>query len=192
MCPALVDCLQDALKRGEKHGILGGTSTRRRRPLREVWMVRRHDYSPTCKSKRCAWCRAVNALVAELDAMVRERDDTGRFASTVRVVLNGPKARCGYRATYARGCRCPACSFAVSSLGHRLTGIGWDTGLWWREFMRADAGDRAGLLAEARSEAAAMLAVSGRLPSLIDAERRAVERREAADQRLALLQALAA
>lgn len=158
-CPALIACLQHAVAVGEPDGIYGGTSTRRRRPLRAIWEHRDHDYDPTCAAPTCTWCRAVDQVVCEVDAK-RQRDEHGRFALGTRVVLNGPRARCGYRSTYGRGCRCPACTFAVSALGRRLTAAGYDTGGWWASWAGAGTGEKARMLAMAKRIALADLAVA--------------------------------
>jgi WhiB family redox-sensing transcriptional regulator len=156
-CPVLVTCLTDALATGEKVGIRGGTSSRRRRPLGPLFEARTHDFDPACTDEECGWCPAVTQVIVELDAE-RERDKQGRFAPGVRCNLNGPDARCGYRSTYARGCRCPMCSFAISSLGRRLTEAGEDTGEWWRRYLRVDGGEKSRMLRLARQLATEDLA----------------------------------
>jgi hypothetical protein len=45
--------------------------------------------------------------------------------------LNGPGARCGFKSTYARGCRCGVCSLSISSVGARLRAAGHDVATWW-------------------------------------------------------------
>jgi len=136
-CPVREACLEDALERGEKQGIWGGASPRRRRQLVLAYANRRHDWRKDCT---CTWCRTLNEHFATIGRT--ERVGT-------RVNLNGPNVRHGKRSTYVRGDRCPACSFAASTLGKALSDAGIDTADWWDRWMAPD-GDRDRLLAKAK------------------------------------------
>jgi hypothetical protein len=122
LCPVVVDCLIDALTRREKLGIWGGASQRRRRVLGPLYAARRHEFNPSCSDDVCEWCPAVLAHLRNL-----------ADHEAPPVVLNGPNAQCGRRSTYARGCRCGPCSFAVSAVGLRFDYAGWDIPTWWGE-----------------------------------------------------------
>lgn len=119
-CPVLAQCLEHALSQREKLGIWGGAAWRLRRRLAVVWIQRAHDYRPDCDDPACRWCRAVDEHRAGL-----------LEPSHTPMQLNGPGARHGFRATYARGCRCGPCSFARSPAGKRLHASGADIADWW-------------------------------------------------------------
>jgi WhiB family redox-sensing transcriptional regulator len=118
-CPVLPDCLNAAVERREQDGMWGGASERERRLLRVAWLqkVPGHPYRA---GHDCAWCRAVDAHLARL---------TGD--QPVRLNLNSPGARHGKASTYARGCRCGACSIANRPVGRRLRDAGYDVLTWW-------------------------------------------------------------
>lgn len=122
LCPVAAECLEDALRRREKRGIWGGASERRRRRLLPLFLRRRHDYSPECSDPRCEWCPLVREHLTNVSG------DADRPFN-----LNGPYVTHGRRSTYARGCRCAMCCFAVSSVGVRFDYAGWDVPSWWDE-----------------------------------------------------------
>lgn len=122
-CPVMPQCLEHALATGEKEGVWGGASERERRRLAVVWVQRRHDYFPECDDPRCRWCRAVDANRA---ACAGEQP--------APLWWNGSGARCGFRSTYARGCRCVPCSVAISPMGARLRAGGYEVAEWCRRY----------------------------------------------------------
>lgn len=113
-CPVRDECLTDALERHEMHGTWGGASERVRRHLRHFLARCPHEpvRVPGCGCQFCkAWDRhdtAMAALVA--DGQVARLDD------------NGPGARHGTAARYARGCRCPDCTDAMRASRARNRG----------------------------------------------------------------------
>ena len=121
-CPVQPQCLEHALEAGEREGIWGGSSPRERRRLSLTWSSRAHDWRAGCG---CDWCTAVNDL-----------GQTGDVPSWI----NGPNARHGYKATYARGGRCGLCCFRMSVAGQRLAAAGVDVPAWWWWWFRGRRG----------------------------------------------------
>lgn len=122
-CPVAVDCLQAALATREQHGIHGGASPRKRKQaLLGAYSVRLHDYDPRCSNPTCRWCPLVDQHLAQL-----------RGESSGPAVTFGPTATHGRRSTYARGCRCGPCTFAISAVGTRFDYAGWDVPAWWAD-----------------------------------------------------------
>lgn len=119
-CPVLAQCLELALATREKEGCWGGAAQRQRRRLYPVWVQRAHDYRDDCADPKCRWCRTVDAH--------RACCATGAEGP---MQINGPGAQCGFRATYARGCRCGPCSLAISATGGRLRDAGLEIREWW-------------------------------------------------------------
>lgn len=94
-CPALVDCLLGAIERNEGPGIWGGAGEDKRRNLRRKWLAGKNIPE--------VWENALLEHIMELDGVkmpIRDR--------------NGPKACCGLRSTYNRGCRCVADRWAAA------------------------------------------------------------------------------
>lgn len=127
-CPVIAQCLAHALERPETHGIWGGANQRTLRRMRVLrgrelaWLPPRHGIDLYCDSKECRWCRAVDAHRASL------------VEPTGPQQLNGPGANCGFKSSYARGCRCGLCSVAVSPAGQRLRAAGVDIAEWWERW----------------------------------------------------------
>ncbi|GEM_PF-804065 len=105
-CPVRLECLVDALGRNEDGGIWGGAGEDIRRYLGRALPHATHDPVVLPEVCGCRWCRAVRKHFAALDG-------TGTGA----LDRNGPGATHGRRVTYARGCRCGACTFAVQMYG---------------------------------------------------------------------------
>lgn len=100
-CPVQVACLEQALDYGRDcAGIWGGLGQAKRRKLGQARSTQRaegfdpHRFTPGCS---CRFCVAATALLA---------GDV--------IDMNTLGARCGYRSTYGRGHRDPACTFAVA------------------------------------------------------------------------------
>lgn len=106
-CPVRVDCLEWALSNGEGHGVWGGASERVRRHLRRHLNLSPHPLDPRRRRDcSCSYCAAVGEHWGRLRAL--ERAEEAR-----RLRDNGPGARHGFAATYARGCRCHRCTEAM-------------------------------------------------------------------------------
>lgn len=100
-CPVRVACITDSVARDEPYGIWGGAGEDERRWLRRAWVLDGGDGGPIWSA----------ALAHHLARLAGER---------VPVVnRNGPGATCGLPVTYARNCRCSACSWAASRRGNR-------------------------------------------------------------------------
>lgn len=128
-CPVLAQCLEYAITAKEQRGILGGANWRLRRRLYWTWVQRSHDYRADCMNPSCRWCRAVDAHRASL------------VQRSGPMQLNGPGATCGYRSKYARGCRCPACSLAISPVGRKLSDAGVVILEWWERWFGPNPGE---------------------------------------------------
>lgn len=146
-CPVMAQCLELALATGEKQGCWGGAAQRQRRRLYLVWVTRVHDYRADCVDDGCRWCRTVDAHRAACAVRPAERERP--------MDINGPGARCGFKATYARGCRCVLCSVAISAIGGRLRAAGLDVASWCERWFGPNPGEvddetRARMLGHAR------------------------------------------
>lgn len=119
-CPVAVECLEYAIAT-QPEGTWGGASKRQRRRLRIVWFQRAHAYRDDCGSPDCRWCRTVDAHLHDLRSPPRKGHPQQ---------INGPGARHGFKATYARGCRCPSCCLTVSADGARIRLAGFTVD-WW-------------------------------------------------------------
>jgi hypothetical protein len=104
-CRVRIACLEQALEYGrETQGIWGGLGQAKRRHLQQARSRQTneghppHRYTPGCS---CSYCRLATAY---LHGEVIDANTDG--------------ARHGYRSTYGRGCRCPACTYVKT--------------LWWR------------------------------------------------------------
>ena len=109
-CASNKHCLTFAVDRREEFGIWGGCGEKTRRALERLWDQKECDgfgWAWSDINCECEWCEALDAAVDPLNTRV--------FDS------NGDGATHGIRSTYARGCRCPACSLdaAVYSLEQR-------------------------------------------------------------------------
>lgn len=92
-CPVRAECADQAINDGEhNYGLFGGLTYIQRRPLNELHQPG-HRWSKDCT---CPYCVLLGQAV------------NGR-----RINLNSPNARHGFRATYSRGCHCPACTLAM-------------------------------------------------------------------------------
>ena len=98
-CPVRVGCLVGAVERGEQYGVWGGSGETERRSLRRAWCIG----GP-------AWDLAVAGHFAALDR-------------ATSLDANGTGATHGRRVTYARGCRCPACSLAAVTPDRTLANL---------------------------------------------------------------------
>jgi WhiB family transcriptional regulator, redox-sensing transcriptional regulator len=116
-CPVLVQCLEDSVAT-QPEGMWGGASKRQRRRLRIIWFQRSHAYRSDCSDPDCKWCRTVDAHLRSLTEPQGPQD------------INGAGARHGFKATYARGCRCECCRLTVSAQGSRIRLAGF-TVHWW-------------------------------------------------------------
>jgi hypothetical protein len=90
-CPSLYPCLVQSLVAREEHGIRGGAGGQLRRWLLRAWT-----------EGGDVWEAAFATHLARLDG---ER---------IVVDTNGPDATHGLAVTYARGCRCEPCSWAIA------------------------------------------------------------------------------
>lgn len=100
-CPVRVTCLEASLDYGrDTAGIWGGLGSAKRRHLRQARSRQHregyptHRFTPGCS---CSFCQLVSGY---LHGMVIDRNTGG--------------ARCGYRSSYGRNCRCCACTFAAA------------------------------------------------------------------------------
>jgi hypothetical protein len=107
-CPVIRPCLEATLSEGsahshgiEEHGIRGGAGGQLRRWLRRSFVAGGE-----------VWEEAFSTHLARLDGEL------------VRVNMNGPGATHGLPVTYARGCRCGACTLAVGDRDLRLDVVG--------------------------------------------------------------------
>lgn len=125
-CPVKLECLVDALKRNEEAGIWGGAGEEYRRHLGRALPLAAHDPCQLPEVCGCRWCKVVTAHFAALDGeqvsdvgpvLVVLSDGREVHAATGPSYRNGEGATHGLRVTYARGCRCNACSFAVRMYG---------------------------------------------------------------------------
>ena len=98
-CPVRITCLEYALDLGrETYGVWAGLGMAKRRHLAQARTRQRaeghdpHRFTPGCS---CSFCRIAAAHLA------RQVIDQNTAA-----------ARCGYRSTYGRNCRCSACTLA--------------------------------------------------------------------------------
>lgn len=128
-CPAVVQCLEHAVAT-QPEGMWGATSKRQRRRLRIIWFQRAHAHRSDCDDPGCRWCRTVDAHLASLE--VRQGPQQ----------LNGPGARCGFKSSYARGCRCGPCKLAISPAGSRLRLAGVEIAAWWSQWFGDNTDDR--------------------------------------------------
>lgn len=102
-CPVIAECVDDAIRMGDEHGLRGGLGEPQLRPLRAVLAATHpegghHFYGPGCGCDYCARLREFTHPVPP----DRPRN------------VNGAGAQCGLIATYRRGCRCHACSLAAA------------------------------------------------------------------------------
>lgn len=107
ICVVQTTCLEAGLDHGrETIGIWGGLGSAKRRHLRQARSRQEdegyptHRYTPGCG---CSFCTLAGAY---LKGDVVDRNTDG--------------ARCGYRSSYARNCRCPACTFVAALNTRRL------------------------------------------------------------------------
>lgn len=101
VCPVRIACLEAALDYGrECVGIWSGLGSAKRRHLRQARsrQIRErfpeHRFTPGCS---CSFCRLATAYLGG-DMIDRNTSD----------------ARCGYRSSYGRNCRCVACVYVVA------------------------------------------------------------------------------
>lgn len=93
-CPTRGACLQDALERGEAYGIHGGAGESRRRVLIRA--------------------RRAGVLADVVAAHWRQLDGGPELGDRALLSARGEGATHGRRVTYARTCRCEACTMAAS------------------------------------------------------------------------------
>lgn len=93
-CPVRGACLQGAIERGEPYGIHGGAGEGRRRVL--------------------ARARRTGILAEVVAAHWRQLDGDPEPGDRDLLSARSEGATCGRRVTYARTCRCEACSMAAS------------------------------------------------------------------------------
>lgn len=101
-CPVWAECLTAAVDRREEFGIWGGAGGGFLRWLRAARMAGGDR-----------WARALTEHRRHLDGLV------GRSAPGPVTNRNGDGATHGLRVTYARGCRCDACSVAAARNSRR-------------------------------------------------------------------------
>lgn len=104
-CPVLRECLEDAIERREEHGIWGGAGENWRRQLARAYRAGPETWEP-----------ALAEHVARLDQLTASEENYG---SVVAIDTNGPGATHGLASTYARGCRCRPCKYAVKERPRR-------------------------------------------------------------------------
>jgi WhiB family redox-sensing transcriptional regulator len=95
-CPVREACLEAAVRRNETHGVWGGAGGNRRKALRKH-----------LRAGEGVFARALAAHFRILDACEGPDD---------RLMLGafGDKATHGRRVTYAKGCRCEACTLSAA------------------------------------------------------------------------------
>lgn len=111
-CPIQLECLDWAVRRGEREGIWGGAGADRRRFV-EVALA---------TGSALEYHRALAAVQEELVRVVAGIDDrepqpegvcercgARRRGGVLPFDRNGPGARCGLPGTYNKGCRCDPC-----------------------------------------------------------------------------------
>ncbi len=104
-CPVRDDCLQHALAEVEIHGTWGGASERVRRHLRSL--ASRAIHGPFRRIDcTCRFCHALDRHDHHMAALLANE-------TIERLDDNGPGARHGTAARYARGCRCEPCRNAM-------------------------------------------------------------------------------
>lgn len=102
-CPVLADCLDLATTlppAQAEHGVWGGLGEHGRRQFRRLRTTRTHDDPHVQPGCDCGWCVSLRKHHAGLE-------DHAPFESF------GTGATHGRRVTYAKGCRCEACSIAA-------------------------------------------------------------------------------
>lgn len=95
-CPVAVYCVDEALRQ-HLQGLRGDLTLNTRRILASYAATAGHPYTPGCS---CRYCTALPLLVTH-----KARIGSG----------NGPRVTHGNRSTYARRCRCTACSHASAT-----------------------------------------------------------------------------
>lgn len=95
-CPVRLECLTRSVRVNDQDGIYGGAGGFARRDLRRAFVVDGEVSGP-------AWTAAVTAHFARLDGL----------PDAPKLNVNGPGARHGVGATFAKGCDCGPCSFAA-------------------------------------------------------------------------------
>jgi WhiB family redox-sensing transcriptional regulator len=115
-CPVRRECLASALRRREPAGIWGGAGEARRRGL-----LRAARTDP-------------EGLVPMLAAHWRDLDGCPEDGDVALLASFGEGATHGRRVTYAKGCRCVACTWAASTLGVVLARLRVDTAVFWGEW----------------------------------------------------------
>lgn len=126
-CPVAPICLDAALEQHEDWGIWGGAGEAERRTFARCRPARPHGPDPA-DGCPCRWCSEWARHRVNLDAIAAGSRNTGSPGDR-----NGPGATHGRRATYARGCRCPACISSASVIGQALTRSGVNTSQFWTE-----------------------------------------------------------
>lgn len=124
-CSVAVHCLDSALERSDEHGIWGGAGEAERRIFAHCRPDRPHGPEPV-EGCTCRWCTEWERHRGNLVAIA-----TGRRSDIRPGDRNGRRATHGRRATYARGCRCPSCSWSATALGVLLARFGQSTAEAW-------------------------------------------------------------
>lgn len=122
-CPVRLDCLNDAVERGEKTGVHGGAGGDLLRAFRRAHRHRPHP-DLLVEGCDCPWCQLVALHFERLDtqAAIRTATETGDQVTAARLRRDmpppperfGPGARHGLRVTYNRGCSCEPCTLAAA------------------------------------------------------------------------------
>lgn len=110
-CPVRLECLTEAIRNREHHGIWGGAGGYvLRRMVRARHRVG-HDYQPGCDCEACALVTA--------------------FLAGERIDGNTPGITHGLPGNRAKGCRCALCVLSGTITGKLLAQAGWTVPDWW-------------------------------------------------------------